>query len=418
MANTTTAARTATGSKIAAKTKPGAQWLRWHPVRLLYIFVVTLVVGILYSEAQAILADPSSALDPVQLKSTFFWHLALAYPAYFAAACVLAVGAAVLGWRVERRYAAMQAEVQREEAVVEVVQRVQTGSQLVGKTIPHDLPPRAPGFVGRAQDLSEIGPALRQGQAVAIVGMGGLGKSSLAAEAVYALAQEPEAFPGGITWVRCDDRIGLEGLIWIEDQLLAAWGASLPAEAAARVKTPEDGLELREQALRKRLSPQPGAASPALTLLDNVEPDLPLARLLDTVSPLGIATLVTTRVEPTSQHIRLLNLDALDAEAGVRLFAERFADRGGKWDAQHDTPAAPAIVDALGGLPLAIELAAARAAHAPAALNARRGATCPRCAGAAERSPRPQRGRALLAAQDAARSLAHPALPLRCPGFA
>ncbi|HEX6817369.1 MAG TPA: tetratricopeptide repeat protein, partial [Ktedonobacterales bacterium] len=41
----------------------------------------------------------------------------------------------------------------------------------------------------------------------------------------------------------------------------------------------------------------------------------------------------------------------------------RYADRGGKWDAARDTPVTRTIVGALGGLPLAIELAAARAAR-------------------------------------------------------
>jgi tetratricopeptide (TPR) repeat protein len=347
--------------------KPASGRLRWHPARLLYVFAVTLVIGILYSEAQAVLADPSSALNPVQLQSTSFWHFAVAYPVYFAGACVLAVGAAVLGWRVEQRYAAVQAEAQREETVVAVLERAQSAGQPLGaaRAVPRELPPRAPGFVGRQQDLTQVETSLRDGQAVAIVGMGGLGKSSLAAEAVSALAQEPGGFAGGITWVRCDERAGLEGAIWIEDQLLRAWNAALPSEAVARATTLDDGLELREQALRKRLGASEGEArsTAKLVLLDNVEPGLPLSRLLDTLQPLEIATLVTTRVEPTSQHIRLLNLEVLDADVGGRLFAERYADRGGKWDATRDAAATTSIVEALGALPLAIELAAARAAR-------------------------------------------------------
>lgn len=377
MANTTTTTTAPATAKpavapAAKATRP--QRLRWHPARLLYVFVVTLVVGIVYSEVQAVLADPSSALDPTQLQNTFFWHLAQAYPAYFAAACVLAVVAAVLGWRVERRYAAVQAEQRHQETAAtaqvvaeQVVQRAQAG-QLGSKAVPYDLPPRAPGFVGRQQDLATVTAALRptsaqaeSGSAVALVGMGGLGKSSLAAEAVHTLATQPDAFSGGITWVRCDERIGLEGATWIEDQLLSAWGAALPAEATARAQTREEGLAMREQALRKRLGPQ--APSPSLALLDNVEPDLPLARVLDTLRPLGVVTLVTTRVEPSSPHIRLITLDVLDTEAGTRLFAERYADRGGTWDVARDTTPATQVADALGGLPLAIELAAARAAR-------------------------------------------------------
>jgi tetratricopeptide (TPR) repeat protein len=106
----------------------------------------------------------------------------------------------------------------------------------------------------------------------------------------------------------------------------------------------------------------------SLVLLDNVEPGLPVGRLLDTLEPLGIVTLLTTRVEPSSQRVRLLRLDALDAQSGVRLFAERYTDRGGAWDATQDENATQQIVEALGGLPLAIELAAARAARTRLAL--------------------------------------------------
>jgi tetratricopeptide (TPR) repeat protein len=344
--------------------------LRWHPARLLYLFLVTLIVGILYSEIQALLTDPASALDPSRAKHTFFWSLALTYPAYMVGTAALAIGAAILGWRLDRRYSQQQVESQRAEtaAVAEVVaRRVQAEAHPAtsGRAIPRDLPPRTAGFVGRGHDLSELDSWLRQGQAVAIIGMGGLGKSTLAAEAMSAFTSEPSAFPGGITWVRCNQRSGLDGGIWILDQLLAAWNASLPAEVAARVTSPEDGLELRERALRRRLGlavaeTQP---SPSLVLLDNVEPGLLVGRLLDTLEPLGIVPLLTMRVEPSTQRVRLLHLDALNAPSGVRLFAERFTARGGRWDAARDEQATQQIVEALGGLPLAIELAAARAAR-------------------------------------------------------
>jgi class 3 adenylate cyclase/tetratricopeptide (TPR) repeat protein len=233
---------------------------------------------------------------------------------------------------------------------------------------PHDLPPRAPGFVGRDADVQMLCATLRQGQeqgtSAAIVGMGGLGKSSLAAEAVHVLASPPPSFPGGTTWVRCDDRVGWPGLCWVEDQLLAAWGASLPDDVTDRAATAEAGIELRERALRARLRPSASAAPAlALVVLDNVERELPLPRLLETVTPLGITTLLTTRSEPASPRVRLLRLETLAQDPGVSLFAERYTARGGNWAGERDEATTKTIVDALGGLPLAIELAAARAAR-------------------------------------------------------
>jgi class 3 adenylate cyclase/tetratricopeptide (TPR) repeat protein len=228
---------------------------------------------------------------------------------------------------------------------------------------PHDLPPRALGFVGREADIAVLTTTLCCKQVVAIVGLGGLGKSSLAAEVIYALARDPEAFPGGVAWVRCDDRTGLDGLVWLEDQLLAAWEAPLGVEASARA-TPEEALALRERALRERLRLDTSTdPSPALVLLDNVEHGLPLERLLGTVQPLGITPLLTMRGEPSPSQVYLVRLETLPSDAAVQLFAERYAARGGSWAAERDRAMAAAIAAALGGLPLAIELAAARAAR-------------------------------------------------------
>ncbi|GEM_PF-2832630 len=96
---------------------------------------------------------------------------------------------------------------------------------------PRRLPPRVRGFVGRERELQELCDRLRDGESVAlaaaVAGMGGVGKSALAIEVVHHLAADPRAFSGGITWVRCDDRVALPGLIWVYDQLLADWHIAL-----------------------------------------------------------------------------------------------------------------------------------------------------------------------------------------------
>ena len=66
---------------------------------------------------------------------------------------------------------------------------------------PLNLASRAPEFVGRAHELADLCQRLRAGQSVGlsalVAGLGGDGKSALAAEALATLAADPDAFPGG-----------------------------------------------------------------------------------------------------------------------------------------------------------------------------------------------------------------------------
>lgn len=229
--------------------------------------------------------------------------------------------------------------------------------------IPRDLPPKVPGFVGREDELERLMSTLRQGQSVGlsalVAGLGGVGKSALASETLQRLSQDASAFPGGITFVRCDGRTELEGLAWVYDQLLAAWGVRLPPEALRGVSTQEGQVEAREQALRERLGHLPG---PALALMDNVEGDFLLARALDHLHSLDITLLVTARQRSSLHGLRELPLDILDTDAAVTLFAERYMAKNGDWNAGRDEPAARTVVETLGRLALAVELAAARSA--------------------------------------------------------
>lgn len=274
--------------------------------------------------------------------------------------------------------AAFRAEVERQQLVgyfhtrEELVDKVAAALYdyllSVGRPtrIPRDLPPRASGFVGRKTELATLLATLRSGQSVGlsalVAGLGGVGKSALAAEALAQVAVDPNAFPGGVSWVRCDGREGLDGLTWVYDQLLAAWGVRLTAEALRGVSAEvEAQAEVREQALRDRLGKLPG---PALALLDNIEVAFPLGRALDQLKPLGVTLLVTARHRPSlSGKLRLQTLDVLEPEAALVLFHERYTSQEGVWEAARDTSAAQVVVEALGRLALAVELAAARAAQ-------------------------------------------------------
>ncbi len=249
------------------------------------------------------------------------------------------------------------------------LEREQEKQRLQGPPAPRNLPLPPVDFIGREQELQTIIEALRPGQnvapAVALAGMAGVGKSALAAQAVQRLAELPDAFPGGVTWFRCDSRSGLPGLIWLYDQILAAWSITLAPEELGQAATLEAEVELRERVLLARLHPA-SSAKPlplALVLLDNVEHDLPLQQALETLGALNISVLLTTRIQLFAPNLRLVQLEVLAPAAAQHLFVTRFTSRGGQWNTERDEAPAAAVVATLGALPLAIELAAARAAR-------------------------------------------------------
>jgi len=234
---------------------------------------------------------------------------------------------------------------------------------------PRSLPPRVSAFSGRKQEVAALCRTLvrgrETGQSAAVYGMPGVGKSALAGEVLHVLAEDPATFSGGVTWIRCEGRTGLSGLAWLDEQVLAAWGLALTPEESARAVSEEDAVALRERVLRQRLRPASATEkpAPALVLLDNVERDIPIGRALDTLTPLGITALLTARHEINMPQVALTHLDILPPDAAKQLFAIRYAGRGGDWNPDRDDEGTDVVVEALGRLPIAIELAAARAAR-------------------------------------------------------
>ncbi len=67
--------------------------------------------------------------------------------------------------------------------------------------LPFQRPPRVPHFIGREAELAALLRDLQPGRAVTICGPGGMGKTALAAEAIWQLAPDsepPQRFPDGI----------------------------------------------------------------------------------------------------------------------------------------------------------------------------------------------------------------------------
>lgn len=203
-------------------------------------------------------------------------------------------------------------------------------------------------FIGRRLELAELERRLAEPGGAClhtIVGPGGAGKSSLARQALA--------------------RAGVPGT-WVDLQDLADVDA-VAARIAQRLGTElRDGADAAQQLVRTL------GAVPRLLVLDNAEHVAGLegfvARLLDAPA---LAVLLTSRRPLAAPGERLLPLEGLarpdeqsrDAEAAaafdaVRLFVARARAADAGFTLAPHLDAVLDIVDAVGGLPLAIELAA------------------------------------------------------------
>jgi predicted ATPase/class 3 adenylate cyclase len=233
-----------------------------------------------------------------------------------------------------------------------------------------NLPPRLTSFVARESELREVGTLLDASRLVTITGPGGIGKTSLAIELART---HKDAFPDGAWFVPLD--------VVAEPDLVPA--------AIARALGIYDGpgspvMERLQRTLAERqmllvldnfehlLDAAPRAAdllraAPALRIV--VTSRAPLHLGGEQEYPLG--TLAASR-DPAGDSGHLAADDA-GTVAGrrqspaARLFVERAAAVRPGWSAADDEPVIEEIARLVDGLPLGIELAAARVSILPPA---------------------------------------------------
>ncbi|SED75296.1 Predicted ATPase [Streptomyces sp. 2224.1] len=205
--------------------------------------------------------------------------------------------------------------------------------------VPHEPNP----LLGRDDDMAAVARLLRASRAVTVVGPGGLGKTRLA----YAVSRRAEQ---RVVYV-----VPLAGVTADED---------VAAEVASALGTGEG----RHGALSGHASADPltgilGAlgAGPALLVLDNCEQVIRGAAALvqDLVSfSRDLRVLVTSRapLDLTSEAVYVL--PELGLDSSVELFAQRA--RAARPGVELPPDAVAALCRRLDGLPLAVELAAAR----------------------------------------------------------
>ena len=221
------------------------------------------------------------------------------------------------------------------------------------RRVPRQPPLRLSSFVGREHDLEAVAGALREARLVTLTGVGGVGKTRLAIQVAAELVPH---FPDGAWLCELAPASDAESMVQI---VVVALGI-----------TPRPGVSLQTGVLEFL------AAKHLVLVLDNCEHLIDAAGLLaDAVlreCP-NVHILATSRegLGVEGEHMRVVrSLPLPDATADVatiaaseatRLFVERA--RTAQADVAFDDDAMRAIADIcrrLDGIPLAIELAAAR----------------------------------------------------------
>ncbi len=224
-----------------------------------------------------------------------------------------------------------------------------------GKIIPHNLPLQLTSFIGRERELAEVSRLLLTTRLLTLTGAGGSGKTRLALEVA---AQMLKGFPGGV---------------WLVELAALSDPALVPQVVASALGMREVAGRTLTEALVDYLKPKH-----VLLVLDNCEHlieacahlaetllrSCPNLRILATSrEPLHIPGEVTWLVPTLSRPNpeRLPPLQNLLRYEAIRLFVERARDAlPGFTVAGHNAAAVAQACHRLDGLPLAIELAAAR----------------------------------------------------------
>jgi predicted ATPase/class 3 adenylate cyclase len=246
---------------------------------------------------------------------------------------------------------------------------------------PNNLPTQLTSFVGREQELAEAGGLLERNRLVTLTGPGGTGKTRLSLQVA---ANAADRYPGGVFFVALET-VREPGLV--------------ASRIASTIGLAESGARTADELLREWL-----AGKEVLFVLDNFEQVLEagpvVAGLLRDVP--GLSMLVTSRAAlrvsgeqeypvpglPTPPDLsrlsslelaslpaeqRTIDADSLSAYESVRLFIARASAVKPDFKVTNENaPAVAAIAARLHGMPLAIELAAARIKlFSPEALRSR-----------------------------------------------
>jgi predicted ATPase/class 3 adenylate cyclase len=215
-------------------------------------------------------------------------------------------------------------------------------------SVPSNLPVDLSAFVGRERELAAVAGLLRSPRVVTLTGVGGVGKTRLAMEVAAGMVDE---FPDGAWFVELAPLIDpalVASSVASCIGVTAAPGAD-PTEVVARFLAPRRALVVLDNCEH--------VIDAAAVLAERLVRGAPRARVLATSrEPLNVKGEVAWRVP----SLTVLE-DGVPGDA-VELFLKRAAEgRPGSGIGAADRDAVVQVCRRLDGIPLAIELAAARA---------------------------------------------------------
>lgn len=235
------------------------------------------------------------------------------------------------------------------------------------ENLSHNLPRSMTQFVGRERETAEIRERLTRTGLLTLTGVGGCGKTRLAMHVAWSLM---DIYPDGV---------------WFADLAPIADPALVLPAVGAALRLRQGGAQPLLEALTDHLRPRQ-----ALLILDNCEHVVancarlamsllqacPRLRILATSrEPLGVAGEMTYHVPPlhVPDSARVRSLDRLRENESIQLFCQRAALKNRRFELGAENADEVAnICRRLDGIPLAIELAAARITVLPVGEISRR----------------------------------------------